>query len=117
MNLSKCELLTSRILYENERYYNMRNTRMDVSIALEKANHLQKYLKQKVCEDDEKEICCAICLESMENKSIVKTSCNHTFCLNCITNNTHHNKNTGQLCTICRNDIFTHTHTVGVAHS
>jgi len=42
----------------------------------------------------------------MKNKSTVRTSCNHTFCLNCVTMNKECNVNTGSLCTICRNDIF-----------
>jgi NADH pyrophosphatase NudC (nudix superfamily) len=103
----KYELYAERVLAEHNRYYFTRNVIMDVSIALEKANDLQKTLQKKIMEEPEPGIHCAICLESMKNKSIVQTSCNHTFCLNCVEQNKHCNKSTGNLCSICRNDIFT----------
>jgi NADH pyrophosphatase NudC (nudix superfamily) len=103
----KYELYAERVLAEHNRYYFMRNVHMEVSIALEKANDLQKILKNKINEEPENGVHCAICLESMKNKSIVQTSCDHTFCLNCVEHNKHYNKHTGNLCPICRNDIFT----------
>ena len=103
----KYKRYAERVLAEHNRYYFTRNTQMDIYRAIEKANDLQKILKIKINEEPENGVHCAICLEPMQNKSIVKTSCNHTFCLNCIEQNKHCNKYTGKLCTICRNDIFT----------
>jgi ATP-dependent 26S proteasome regulatory subunit len=114
---NKYGLYVERVLAEHNRYYFMRNVHMEVSIALEKANELQQILKNKINEEHENEeheneeheneVHCAICLESMKNKSIVKTSCNHTFCLNCVERNKYSNKHTGNLCPICRNKMFT----------
>jgi hypothetical protein len=103
----KYDLYTERVLAEHNRYYFMRNVTMEISIALEKANNLQKILNNKINEEPDNGDHCAICLESMKNKSIVQTACNHTFCLNCVEQNKHCNKFTGNLCTICRNNIFT----------
>ena len=102
----KYDMLSVRVLTEHNRYYHTRNTKMDISMALEKATNLQKILKHKVEEENNYENKCAICLESLINKSIVKTSCNHTFCLSCIEQNKKYNKNTGKLCTICRKNIY-----------
>ena len=105
----KYDMLTVRVLAEHDRYYFTRNTKMDLSIALEKTVNLQKFLQNKVDEENAEndyENKCAICWESFVNKSIVKTSCNHTFCLNCIEQNKKQNKNTGKLCTICRKNIY-----------
>ena len=103
----KHELFAERVLAEHNRYYFTRNTKMDISMALEKANNLQKFLNNKIKEEAEPINMCAICYESMENKSIVKTACNHTFCLDCVIKNKNNNKNTGHLCGICRSNIFT----------
>jgi len=102
----KHDLFVERVLAEHNRYYFTRNTQMDISMALEKANNLQKFLNNKIKEEAEPINQCAICYESMENKSIVKTSCNHTFCLDCVIKNRNNNKNTGHLCGICRNNIY-----------
>ena len=49
---------------------------------------------------------CSICLQTMKNKNKIQTSCNHTFCFDCIEYNRKHNKHTGDQCSICRNKIF-----------
>lgn len=49
---------------------------------------------------------CAICMENLTNKMIVQTKCNHKFCYDCIENNKKYNKNTGNLCGICRETLF-----------
>jgi hypothetical protein len=103
----KYELYAERVLAEHNRYYFTRNTHIDISISIEKAKNLQIFLNNKIKEEAEPINKCAICYETMENKSIVKTSCNHTFCLDCVIQNKNTNKHTGNLCGICRNDIFT----------
>jgi len=105
-NLYTYNLLVERILSEHNRYYFKRKYQMELSMALEKANNLQKILNNKIQEEIDHDEVCAICYDSMKNKSTVRTSCNHTFCLNCVTMNKECNVNTGSLCTICRNDIF-----------
>jgi hypothetical protein len=104
---NKYKLYADRVIADHNRYYFTRNVKQDIYITLEKANNLQKILKNKINEELENGIHCAICLESMQQKSIVQTSCNHTFCLKCVEQNKHCNKFTGNLCTICRKDIFT----------
>ena len=105
-NSLKYDMLTVRVLAEHNRYYFTRNTKMDISMALEKANNLHKFLKNKVDEENDYENKCAICFEPFTNKSVVKTSCNHTFCLTCIEQNKKYNNDTGELCTICRKNIY-----------
>lgn len=102
----KHDLFVERVLAEHNRYYFTRNTQMDISMALEKANNLHKFLNNKIKEEAQQINQCSICYESMENKSIVKTSCNHTFCLDCVIKNRNNNKNTGHLCGICRSNIY-----------
>jgi len=99
------DILADRINYENERYYSMRKTKMNLFMSLEKANHLEKTLLSKIREEVDADNICSICMEPMENKNVVKTMCNHKFCLTCIINNKNHNKNTGELCSICRTDL------------
>jgi hypothetical protein len=103
----KYKRYAERVLDEHNRYYFTRNTQIDISMALEKANNLQKFLNNKIKEEAEPVNQCAICYESMDNKSIVKTACNHTYCLDCVIKNRNNNKHTGNLCGICRNNIFT----------
>lgn len=102
----KYELYAERVLADHNRYYFTRKIQMDISISIEKANNLQRILNDKIKEEADTSNHCAICYESMENKSIVKTSCNHTFCLDCVIKNRNNNKNTGHLCGICRNNIY-----------
>tara|TARA_B110000285_G_C14890515_1_gene498313 strand:- start:456 stop:776 length:321 start_codon:yes stop_codon:yes gene_type:complete len=102
---AKYKLYADRVLTEHNRYYFMRNVTMDVSIALEKAKNLQIFLNNQIKEEAEPINQCAICYESMDNKSTVKTNCNHTFCLDCVIKNKNNNKHTGKLCGICRSNI------------
>lgn len=102
----KDELFAERVLAEHNQYYFKRNTQIDISMALETANNLEKILKNKIKEEAEPINQCAICYETMDNKSIVKTACNHTFCLDCVIKNMNNNKHTGNLCGICRNTIL-----------
>ena len=97
------DLLADRINYENQRYYSMRQTKMNLFMSLEKANDLEKILLNKVKEEDNS---CSICMETLDNKNIVNTKCNHKFCLSCIINNHNYNKNTGNLCSICRTELL-----------
>ena len=100
------DLLADRINYENERYYSMRKTKMNLFMSLEKANDLEKILLTKVKEEKEEDNSCSICMESLDNKNIVNTKCKHKFCLSCIINNHNYNKNTGNLCSICRTELL-----------
>lgn len=103
----KYKFYADRVLAEHDRYYFTRNTQMEIYTAIEKANNLQQFLNKKVKEEPDPINQCAICYDTMENKSIVKTSCNHTFCLDCVIQNKNNNKHTGKLCGICRNNICT----------
>mgnify|MGYP001342858428 FL=1 len=104
------DILVKRINMDIERYYFMRESRMDILMTLEKANNIEKELLQKIKEEQKREETidnsCSICMESLDNKNIVNTKCKHKFCLSCIINNHNYNKNTGNLCSICRTELL-----------
>ena len=45
---------------------------------------------------------CPICLEDLKNKCVLKTRCNHSFCLDCFINFTN------TICPLCRYDYEKH---------
>jgi NADH pyrophosphatase NudC (nudix superfamily) len=89
----------------HSRYENYTKTRWRLEDNLKKVDELF-YLLGKENMDTNTIAQCAICMENLTNKTIVQTKCNHKFCYDCIEKNKKYNKNTGNLCGICRESIF-----------
>jgi hypothetical protein len=57
----------------------------------------------------DEDVSCPICFESIPNQNIFITSCNHTFCISCITEYIKYQKNSPSLkhltCPLCRQEI------------
>jgi hypothetical protein len=109
MNNYKYQNYVETVIASHNNYYYVRNIKNQLYVSLDKANELEKILSKKVEEElDENsyENKCSICLQTMKNKNKIQTSCNHTFCFDCIEYNRKHNKHTGDQCSICRNKIF-----------
>ena len=106
-NEEKTQLYIDRINAVNNHYENITKTKWNIESTLSRVNSLYDELnKENIQLDNNKNNCCSICLNSMENKTIVQTKCGHSFCFDCIENNRKYNKYTGELCSICRNNIF-----------
>lgn len=88
----------------HNRYENYTKTKWKIEDNLKKVNELFKLLGKENIEITN--VQCAICLENLTNKTFVQTKCNHKFCYDCIENNKKYNKNTGNLCGICRERLF-----------
>ena len=48
---------------------------------------------------------CLICLEDLDNYSIVQLSCNHRYHYNCLKSWIKQKKNKYKICTICNDDV------------
>ena len=94
-----------QVNWTHSRYENYTKTRWRLEDNLKKVDELF-YLLGKENMDTDAIAQCAICMENLTNKTIVQTKCNHKFCYDCIEKNKKHNKNTGNLCGICRETIF-----------
>jgi len=49
---------------------------------------------------------CAICLETMYKKDIIKTSCEHCFHKECLINQLNSNLSSKNKCCVCRTDLI-----------
>jgi len=106
-NNEKIQLYIERINMENNRYENITKTKWNLESTLSKVNSIYNELNKENIQSNITSYSCSICLNSTENKTTVKTKCGHTFCFECIDNNRKYNKHTGELCGICRKNIFT----------
>ena len=71
------------------------------TIELELKREIRKE-NQTLC-DKENE--CPICMKEIREKNYVIPNCGHRVCVNCFVINMKTNKNTGDLCCLCRQDI------------
>lgn len=88
----------------HERYENYTKTNWKLEDTMCKLNNIVDALKKQNA--NMTTVCCAICMENVTNKTVVQTKCNHTFCYDCIENNKKYNQSTGNLCGLCRENIF-----------
>lgn len=101
-NIEKTNNYVEQVSTIHARYENYTKTRWALDSSLQKVNKLFETLNK----ENETIMQCAICMENLTNKTIVQTKCNHKFCYDCIEKNKRYNKTTGNLCGICRKDIF-----------
>ena len=90
---------------------NYKKTQWKLESNINKIKEIENILKKETNkyendENTENHETCAICLESLHNKTIVSTKCRHSFCYQCVEANRKYNQHTGSLCTICRADII-----------
>lgn len=49
---------------------------------------------------------CVICFDQIESHEIHKLSCDHEFCMKCLTNIKFNNRESILSCPLCRNNVF-----------
>jgi capsule polysaccharide export protein KpsE/RkpR len=121
----KVDAHVERVNMAHSHFNEYKRSKWQLEGSLNTANKLQRTLEaailkaaiqQDIVSNDNRKIelennqqiekTCAICLESLNNKTFVSTKCNHSFCYQCIEFNKQYNKCTGELCAICRSRIF-----------
>jgi predicted transcriptional regulator len=110
----KIDLYIERVNMAHSHYNKYKKTQWSLESSLNKIKEIENILqkeinKEKKDENEENHESCAICLESLQNKTIVTTKCKHSYCYDCIEANKQNNQYTGELCTICRTNIFSNT--------
>tara|TARA_R110002096_G_scaffold92390_1_gene208817 strand:- start:4 stop:345 length:342 start_codon:yes stop_codon:yes gene_type:complete len=107
----KVELYIERVNMDRSYFDNYKKTQWKLESNINRLKEIENILQKEIKKEENSkktEDCetCAICLESLYNKTTVSTKCQHSFCYECVEANRKYNQHTGSLCTICRADII-----------
>ena len=100
-------------IYEPTRLHNDENDTLNNNLnnIRQSLNILEQELKTEIQREitqsnNNKENECPICMEEIKERNYVMPKCGHRICVNCFVKNMNINKNTGHLCSQCRQVVI-----------
>ena len=86
-----------------EKYIDNSEEVIHLQSCIQKCKHIENIIENYQKEDKKD---CPICLETIGPMDYFMPTCGHKICRSCAMSNLFNNKNTGTLCSLCREKIF-----------